>query len=962
MAIKVKQNGKWTSIYGTTDFQTNTPLGLDTTLTKPKYAAEARAVGKKIGDLTNLNTIDKKSLVNAINEVAINAGAGASLFTVNIDMGTKTANYSKNEIAAMVEENKLIMAVTTFGKVASFLFVGIHDTLEEVAVFAHTEVKSDNTVVTTFYRIYENKRVVIREMPHTNPIDLITATEGQIARVKTIDGNGHPMTWEAFDMTQADNGVLIIRVSGNSSTHTLEQISNAIALGQYVFALYADKYIPLYSINNTVAIFHLASIQEESNGLTISIDKDGAALITSTNIANLNYIPSPTTATIGQTIAVTSVNEDGAPLTWGAVNFPEAKDYEIPSFDLITQTEEEQTPEVALMSIAETDTTASSALAIKPNSAPCVVETDTSNITLALARGPINIKFQYIINDTTTLTTSAIINPIFFQEKNMFMAGLVDYVNNMPCFVFFTFEQNKITGQAKTLNEEISLDTTLTKEGQAAEAKAVGEKLLAFEGQIKEVIPETQASDAGKYLTPNSENKLEWKQFPIATEEIRGVIQPHSKTEDMTNPVGIDSEGRLWVAATEVKVDSTLTKEGQAADAKATGEAINKILPAYTAANYRQYLTPNNTGALEWTNLLLATKEYAGAVHPEEKTASMTTPVGIDAEGKLWVEATKVNVDKTLSQDGFAADAKVVGDRFNELFPEYDSVLHKEYHLIPNKEATQLVWEKLPTATLENLGIVKLDKTFTTEGAAAEAKALGLKLEELANRGGTFIVEYDDESKVLNKTFEEIVEAINNKFAVFIHYHTIYLPLIQQITNLLTFGISSSAYMFMRITVNAENVVTIDGDTLEIATKDKAGLVQPEAKSESMTYPVGIDTEGKLWTEGVELDTTVEEEGKAADAAAVRAELDNLLKLINNLNAQIQTGGLIVEDDDAGNVVVISLPPSWVLYDDNNGNVTITSGLAILPNVDDSNEGQFMRVINGQWDVASIDTAENIEF
>jgi hypothetical protein len=47
----------------------------------------------------------------------------------------------------------------------------------------------------------------------------------------------------------------------------------------------------------------------------------------------------------------------------------------------------------------------------------------------------------------------------------MFMAGLVDYVNNMPCFVFFTFEQNKITGQAKTLNEEISLDTTLTKEG-----------------------------------------------------------------------------------------------------------------------------------------------------------------------------------------------------------------------------------------------------------------------------------------------------------------------------------------------------------------------------------------------------------------------------------------------------------------------------------------------------------------
>jgi hypothetical protein len=93
----------------------------------------------------------------------------------------------------------------------------------------------------------------------------------------------------------------------------------------------------------------------------------------------------------------------------------------------------------------------------------------------------------------------------------MFMAGLVDYVNNMPCFVFFTFEQNKITGQAKTLNEEISLDTTLSKEGQAAEAKTVGDKLSGLAEQIKEIIPITESTDAGKYLTPNADNELEWK-------------------------------------------------------------------------------------------------------------------------------------------------------------------------------------------------------------------------------------------------------------------------------------------------------------------------------------------------------------------------------------------------------------------------------------------------------------------
>ena len=66
-----------------------------------------------------------------------------------------------------------------------------------------------------------------------------------------------------------------------------------------------------------------------------------------------------------------------------------------------------------------------------------IVSFDTYNI---------NVLKKHVLSDEETLTTNAIINPIYFQEKNMFMAGFIDYINNIPCFVFFTFEENKITG------------------------------------------------------------------------------------------------------------------------------------------------------------------------------------------------------------------------------------------------------------------------------------------------------------------------------------------------------------------------------------------------------------------------------------------------------------------------------------------------------------------------------------
>lgn len=68
---------------------------------------------------------------------------------------------------------------------------------------------------------------------------------------------------------------------------------------------------------------------------------------------------------------------------------------------------------------------------------------------------------------------------------------------------------------------------------------------------------------------------------------------PEVKTPAMTVPVGKDSEGKLWVEPSEsdVVIDSTLTKEGQAADAKSTGDAITELLSITEVSLYRSLST-----------------------------------------------------------------------------------------------------------------------------------------------------------------------------------------------------------------------------------------------------------------------------------------------------------------------------------------------------------------------------------
>ena len=110
----------------------------------------------------------------------------------------------------------------------------------------------------------------------------------------------------------------------------------------------------------------------------------------------------------------------------------------------------------------------------------------------------------------------------------------------------------------------------------------------------------------------------------------------------------------------EIKIDSELEKEGQAADSKAVGDALKTKQPI------GDYMTPErmpsslpNPYKIKFTGNAIA--EYDG-------TSEVT--VHIANEG----EVIKTPVDSTLTNFGEAADAKVTGDKFSEVFDQLESI------------------------------------------------------------------------------------------------------------------------------------------------------------------------------------------------------------------------------------------------------------------------------------------------
>ena len=124
---------------------------------------------------------------------------------------------------------------------------------------------------------------------------------------------------------------------------------------------------------------------------------------------------------------------------------------------------------------------------------------------------------------------------------------------------------------------------------------------------------------------------------------------------------------------TPVEIDDTLTQSGKAADAKATGDALNALNGANAAQNTEIAKKANDAD--------LAKVAKSGSYNDLiDKPVALPNPKPITINGQRYdgSEAvtvtvssegggTPVEIDDTLTQSGKAADAKVVGDKLSEL-------------------------------------------------------------------------------------------------------------------------------------------------------------------------------------------------------------------------------------------------------------------------------------------------------
>lgn len=124
--------------------------------------------------------------------------------------------------------------------------------------------------------------------------------------------------------------------------------------------------------------------------------------------------------------------------------------------------------------------------------------------------------------------------------------------------------------------------------------------------------------------------------LPVASPSVLGGVQPNAKTSAMTQPVGVDSAGRLWVQVPD--------SEGYTLPV-ATSTRLGGVKPNTKTSAMTQPVGVDSTGKLwvqvpeaEGYTLPVATPSVLGGVQPNAKTESMTQPVGVDSTGKLWVQ------------------------------------------------------------------------------------------------------------------------------------------------------------------------------------------------------------------------------------------------------------------------------------------------------------------------------------
>lgn len=139
-----------------------------------------------------------------------------------------------------------------------------------------------------------------------------------------------PATKKYVDDSITENSIIVDSEISDISENPVQNkiIASALAEKQSIGDYALKSEIPVQSVNGQIGEVALtASDVGALPDTTIIPSIDGLATETyvDTAIAAINFIPNPTTASVGQTIVVKAVDDAGKPIEWEPVDFPTSR-------------------------------------------------------------------------------------------------------------------------------------------------------------------------------------------------------------------------------------------------------------------------------------------------------------------------------------------------------------------------------------------------------------------------------------------------------------------------------------------------------------------------------------------------------------------------------------------------------------------------------------------------------------
>ena len=174
------------------------------------------------------------------------------------------------------------------------------------------------------------------------------------------------------------------------------------------------------------------------------------------------------------------------------------------------------------------------------------------------------------------------------------------------------------------------------------------------------------------------------------------------------------------------------------------------------------------------------------------------------------------------------------------------------------------------------------------------------------------------------------------------------------------------------VTSNVQTQLDKKLENIPVATSTTLGGVKPVAKSSDMTQSVGVDANGALYTapggggtgSGDMLKSVYDPTGTVEQAGGIPDYVANNAPVVS-VNGK--TGAVKIVKADVGlsqvaNVTQYSVknPPPYPVTSVNGKTGAIT--IREVPAVTTSDNGKFLRVVNGAWAVAEVDNASGVSF